>query len=72
MAVYEFKCPVCGRFDEVTTAGYVPHGPECGGDYDEEEDFRSHKTVTMKRVWKSSFGVSFKGPGFYRNDARKG
>lgn len=63
MPIYEYKCESCEKiFEELVLPGEKEPEkcPECG-------------TKTLKKVWKGSVGLIFKGSGFYITDyARKG
>ena len=60
MPTYTYACRGCHhRFDEVQAMSDAPlvTCPKCGG--------------KLRRVF-GTVGVTFKGPGFYRTDSRKG
>ncbi|MEO0255439.1 MAG: zinc ribbon domain-containing protein [candidate division WOR-3 bacterium] len=62
MPIYEYKCETCEKsFEELVLPGEKEPEkcPECG-------------TKTLRKVWRGSVGLIFKGSGFYITDyARK-
>ncbi len=59
MPTYQYRCKDCGHDLEVVQAftdDALTECPECQG--------------TLKKVY-GNVGISFKGSGFYKNDARK-
>ena len=65
MPVYEYKCTVCERrFDVEQSFADDPLTTLAGCEVDRSGDHQ------LKKVF-SSVGISFKGDGFYRNDARQ-
>ncbi|HOK23306.1 MAG TPA: zinc ribbon domain-containing protein [Candidatus Hydrothermia bacterium] len=61
MPIFEFKCTKCGRiFEELVLNGdEIPSVcSECGGE--------------LKKIFRGSIGLEFKGSGFYVNDYGKG
>ncbi len=65
MPVYEYKCTVCERrFDVEQSFTDDPLTTLAGCELDRSGDHQ------LKKVF-SSVGISFKGDGFYRNDARQ-
>lgn len=60
MPTYEYACKTCEEHLEVVQSFHDPAPtacPSCGG--------------SLRKVF-GSVGISFKGSGFYRNDARSG
>jgi putative FmdB family regulatory protein len=55
---YEYRCPVCGRFEELQpiTAPALEKCPKCGS--------------PVTRIISGGAGIIFKGSGFYQTDYR--